>query len=76
MGAIDDERVLLEKWRALPPDKQQEMLDFADFLHAKASGKRPRRSLLGLAADLRVNITDEDIAQARRETWSGFPEAE
>lgn len=29
------ESLLLEKLRELPPDKQYEMLDFAEFLHAK-----------------------------------------
>jgi hypothetical protein len=33
------ERALLEKVKALPPDKQQEILDFAEFLYQKMQGK-------------------------------------
>ncbi len=73
MTMASDEQILLKKWRSLPAEKQQEILDFADYLHQKTSSKRPRRSLLGLAADLHVSITEEDIAQARREMWSDFP---
>ena len=67
------EQQVLEKLRDLPPDKQKEVLDFVDFLKEKNSPKKPRRSLLGLWADLNTHITEEDIAQARRETWGNFP---
>jgi hypothetical protein len=33
----------------------------------------PRRSLLGLCADLGPAPSAEDIDEARREMWSGFP---
>jgi len=56
-----------EKFRDLPPEKQKEVLDFVDFLKEKNLTKKPRRSLLGLWADLNVHITEEDIAEARRE---------
>lgn len=29
------EELLLEKWRTLPPDKQQEAIDFVEFLKFK-----------------------------------------
>jgi mRNA-degrading endonuclease RelE of RelBE toxin-antitoxin system len=67
------EQQVLEKLRDLPPDKQKEVLDFVDFLKEKNSPKKPRRSLLGLWADLNTHITEEDIAQARREMWGNFP---
>jgi len=67
------EQQVLEKLRDLPPDKQKEVLDFVDFLKEKNSRKKPRRSLLGLWADLNTHITEEDIAQARREMWGNFP---
>lgn len=38
-------------------------------LTVKAAG--PRKSLRGLWKGL--DITDEDIAEARREMWAGFP---
>lgn len=45
-----------------------------DFLKEKnGSAKKPLRSLRGLWADLNIRITDEDIAEARREMWGNFP---
>jgi hypothetical protein len=63
-----EERVL-EKLRDLPVDKQKEVLDFVDFLSEKNGTKKPRPSLRGLWKDLNIQITEEDIAQARREMW-------
>jgi hypothetical protein len=73
MTALEKEHALLRQWRALPSDKQQEALDFVEFLRQKSSAKRPLRSALGLCADLNVKITPEDIAQARKEMWGNFP---
>ena len=67
------EQSVLEKLRVLPPEQQREVLDFAEFLHQRSIAKRPRRSLKGLWADLGVQITAEDIAEARREMWGNFP---
>ena len=67
------EQSVLEKMQALPPDKQQEVLDFVEFLQHKSSTKRPRRSLKGLWADLGVDITEEDIDEVRKEMWKDFP---
>jgi hypothetical protein len=67
------EQAIMEKVRELPPEKQQEVLNFADFLHQKVTPKRPLRSVKGLCADLKVDITREDIAQARKEMWGNFP---
>jgi hypothetical protein len=33
----------------------------------------PLKSAYGLWADLNVNISEEDIAEARREMWGNFP---
>ena len=67
------EQQVLEKLRDLPPEKQKEVLDFVDSLKEKDGPKKSRRSLLGLWADLNIHITDEDIAEARREMWGNFP---
>lgn len=71
--AVDLAQSVLEKLRALSPEKQRELLDFAEFLERRGEPKRPRRSLEGLWADLDIDITDEDIAEARREMWANFP---
>lgn len=34
---------------------------------------QPIKSAYGLWADLNVNISEEDIAEARREMWGNFP---
>jgi hypothetical protein len=53
------EQAVLEKLRQLPIDKQQEVLDFAEFIHQKMSSKRPPqesklRSIKGLWANLDI----------------------
>ncbi len=67
------EQQVLEKLRELPPEKQKEVLDFVDFLKEKNGAKMPLRSLRGFWKDLSTEITEEDIAQARREMWGNFP---
>ena len=67
------EQAIVEKLRALPVEKQQEVLDFVEFLQRKSAPKPPHRSLKGLWADLKIDITEADIADARREMWSNFP---
>ena len=70
------EKSVLEKLLKLPVDKQKEVLDFVESLEKKAVHRRSRRSLKGLWADLGVNISPEDIAEARREMWGGFPRSQ
>lgn len=67
-----DERVL-DKLHALPPDRQQEVLDFLDSLGQKSQQVAPRRRLRGLCADLSVKLSAEQIDEARREMWADFP---
>ena len=67
-----DERVL-GKLHALPPDRQQEVLDFLDFLGQKDRPSAPRRRLRGLCADLEVRLSAEQIDEARGEMWANFP---
>jgi len=67
------EQQVLEKLRDLPPEKQKAVLNFVDSLKEKNGQKKPLKSLLGLWADLNIHITEEDIAEARREMWGNFP---
>jgi Protein of unknown function (DUF2281) len=67
------EQALLEKVRSFPPEMQQEVLDFAEFLQQKIAAKHPRRSIKGLWSGLNIDITEEDIAEARQEMWGNFP---
>lgn len=66
------EQQVVEKLRDLPPEKQKEVLDFVQLLKEKSSAKKPLRSLRGLWADLDIHITEEDMAEARREMWGNF----
>ncbi len=67
------EQAVVEKLRELPLERQQEVLNFVEFLQQKSEPKRPHRSLMGIGADLGVKITREDIDEARREMWGDFP---
>jgi len=67
------EQAVLDKLRALPPERQQEVLDFAEFLQQKTMPKRPLKSVKGLWANLDMDITEEEITEARKEMWGNFP---
>ncbi len=67
------EQQVLEKLRELPPEKQQEVLEFVDSLSEKNGARKPLRSLRGLWKSFDINISEEDIAEARREMWGNFP---
>jgi hypothetical protein len=67
------EKSVLEKLLKLPVEKQKEVLDFVESLERVVEQRRSRRNLKGLWADLEVDISAEDIAEARREMWGGFP---
>ena len=65
------EEAVVAKLRELTTDKQLEVLDFAKFLGTKPRG--PRKSSYGLWKDLGISISEEDIAEARKEMWGGAP---
>lgn len=71
------EEAVLENLKTMPSDKRQEVLDFAAFLAQKSGAEeRPRRraSVKGLWIGLNDRpITEEEIAEARREMWDNFP---
>ncbi len=56
-----------------PPDLKQEVSHYIEFLQTKIKNKTPRVSLEGIWANMNVNISEEDIAEARQEMWSNFP---
>jgi hypothetical protein len=71
--AMSIEKSVLQKLLKLPVEKQKEVLDFVESLERETGQRRSRRSPKGLWADLGVDISAEDIAEARREMWGGFP---
>jgi hypothetical protein len=65
------EDAILEKVRTLPPAKKAEVLQFVSGL--EETGHAPFRSPKGILADLNFTLTEEDLADARRELWANFP---
>ena len=60
------------KLKSLPPEKQIEVLDFIEFLQQKNRGNGKRHSLKGLWADFNIEISEQDIAEVRKEMWEKF----
>ena len=68
------EQAILDAVRALPANKQQELLDHAQQLRDEATQPRkPRQSGRGLWADLNIDLSAEAIDEARRESLKNFP---
>lgn len=67
------EQAILEAVRALPADKQQELLEHARRLRDETSPKQPSVSIKGLWADLGISLSAEEIDENRREMWKNFP---
>lgn len=70
------ETAIIQNLRVLPEEKQQEVLDFVEFLKAKNLLKDSSRQIKGMCSDLNVHITEEDITQARQEMWGNFPKGD
>jgi len=49
------------------------VVNLIETLCRESGEKRPLRNPEGLWADLGVDITEEDIAEVRREMWGKFP---
>lgn len=67
------EEIVVQKLRGLSPQKQKLVLEFVQSLREKDGSGKPLRSLRGLWAGVGIEITEEDIAEARREMWGKFP---
>lgn len=67
------EEKVLEKLRELPPEQQKAVLEFVESLSPDGGERKKLHSLEGLLEDLNVDITEEDITEARREMWGKFP---
>ena len=67
------ERAILGAVRALPAEKQQEVLNHAARLRDEAGSKSPFKTVRGLWADLGVSLSPEEIEQNQRDMWLNFP---
>lgn len=67
------EELVFQKFKQLPPERHQEVLDFLDSLEPEQVSPPQMGNPFGLWADLDIEITEEDIAQVRQEMWGNFP---
>ncbi len=65
--------IIAAKAKALPPEAQREILDFVEFLQDRERRRTSHRSLCGAWSDLGVDVSGEEIDEARREAWGDFP---
>lgn len=70
---MSSDEALLEQIKVLPPDLKKEVTHFIEFLQTKVKKETPTVSLEGIWADMDVNISEEDIDEARNEMWGNFP---
>ena len=71
---MTSEEVLLEKFKVLPAHRKQELLDYAKTLEQKEAESQPRRSLKGSLVHLNIDLSEEDMREARNEMWRGYTE--
>ena len=74
---------LREKVISLPAEKQRQILEYAERLECETAQppRNPLHNPEGLWANKGINISEEDIAEMRREAWGeyvtgGRPKAE
>jgi len=67
------EQAILEAVRALPADKQREILSHAVSLRDGTVKRRPFKSVKGLWADLGISLSADAIEENQREMWKNFP---
>lgn len=64
---------VIEKLMRLPAEKQEQVLKYVEALEIQPENPKTRESLYGLWAHLNLDITEEEIAEARREMWGNVP---
>lgn len=67
---------ILRELKDLPSDSLDEVWRFIEFIRYKNEGVSSERTvkLGGLLADYNVDITEDDISQARQEIWGNLGE--
>lgn len=73
--AMSSAEQLIAKLAKLSPEQQAEILRIVDALASQNGSDKAGRasSAFGLWNGLGIDISDEEIAQARREMWGAFP---
>lgn len=65
--------LIAAKAKALSDEGQREVLDFVEFLQTRSTRSVPRKSLGGAWSDLGIDLSADDIDEARRQAWADFP---
>lgn len=80
MTRVDLEYELVRILRTLPDVAREQVLQFAKSLQPGPTPPKPATdpvpaadSLLGSFHRFGIGLTDEELAQARREMWTNFP---
>jgi hypothetical protein len=67
------EQAILDAVRALPAEKQQEILSHAARLRDESVKKKPFKSVRGLWADLGISLSSGEIEENQSDMWQNFP---
>lgn len=70
MTVMDD---IIKLVRELPMEKQVEVRSYALSLSSDKAIPIPSRNWMGLCEGDGIHVSEEDIAQIRREMWEHFP---
>jgi hypothetical protein len=70
---MSHEQAIPEVVRALPVEKQEEVLSHAARLGADAANRGPFKSVKGLWAGLEISLSASEIEENQRDMWSNFP---
>ena len=68
------EETLIAVIKTLTTEKQQALLEFAEFLQTKTASKSPSKIIKGLWANVDINLTEEELSTARKEMWANLPQ--
>ncbi len=64
---------VIAKLEQLSPEQQAEVLRLVEQLASRGPSNGRRTNPIGLWADLHIDLSAEEIDEARREMWGRFP---
>jgi hypothetical protein len=70
MAVIDE---IVHLFQGLSPEQQVAVRKYAETIAQTNSFPIPSENWIGICAGEGIHLTEEDIAEARREMWGNFP---
>lgn len=67
------EEKLLEALRALTSERQEEVVRYAEALLTIQQALQSGKGIAGILEGQGFDVSEEDVAEARREMWANFP---